>query len=191
MKPESAKLVFNTVNDLFAVLGKALEIEGSGYEIGLKLIREHGNKTVLEVLQILTQKLVPDIASAMSPEQVQQLLQLMDTPENAFECLLTLEEPTPDLLDQISKNVSAFPVGMREVLLPVAKRLPHDPGGRPPMLPSPEERQRIRDEIAKLRAHGVRIGDAQERVAQRTGLKKSMIRRIWQEIMQGEASQKA
>lgn len=171
---------------MFEQLGKALGIEESGYEIGIRVIRMYGSKTVAEVLQLIVGKLLPNLPRENADDLLQRL-DMMATREKAFEILRTLP-PLNEQERDIADELSLIPIRLRETLLEAAKHLPHDHGGRPSKLPSPDECQRIRDEIASLRAHGVRIGDAQKRVAKREGLKASMVRRIWQEVMRSKES---
>lgn len=68
---------------------------------------------------------------------------------------------------------------LRKILSEGAKRLPHARGGRPKLL-SPSQEAQACAEIGELLGRGVRLPDAQERVAQRFKVRPRTIQRAWQ-----------
>jgi hypothetical protein len=107
-----------------------------------------------------------------------------------FQAML-LKEPEPDEfdLDAQVEMIYLFPYTLRkaipEVTHDLAQLFPQDPGGRPPSL-SEKESKEVCQEIGKLFAKGVRLLDAQTRLALRMSQKKRTevsvrtIQRAWQ-----------
>jgi hypothetical protein len=95
--------------------------------------------------------------------------------------LLRLPEPQSEQLEALLDQLSSSLPNLRRLLLPFAKRLPFPAGGRPKKLASPGERQKIRDEIGLLMAKGLTTENAQGQLAQREGVSRRTIQRIWQE----------
>ncbi len=92
-------------------------------------------------------------------------------------------EPTPEQLSATVDAIRLLPYTLREALpkagKEAAKKIPHRPGGRPRGLKEHEYLQVCKD-IGSLLAEGVRLKDAQKRVAQRKGVSLRTVQRVWQ-----------
>ncbi len=94
-----------------------------------------------------------------------------------------LEEPTPEQLRELLKNVRSLPSSLREPLGAYLKRLPRrEGGGRKPKLTTEEERQ-VCAQIGALYSTGVPLRDAFEKVARQFKAKRispRTIKRTWE-----------
>jgi hypothetical protein len=116
-------------------------------------------------------------------------LKQVRTREALHALLLKEPEPEPFVLDARIEAIRLLPYTIRKVLpeamRDLAKTLPHDPGGRPRGLVG-EEPKYVCEEIGKLVARGVRLLDAQTRLALRMSQKKGKevslrtVQRAWQ-----------
>lgn len=183
MTPENQQKILKAIHEVFAEVSNALECKDFGYEDGIRFIRKYGNRTLSELLLDGMKKLLPSgsIDELLKPESLEAYLTAMDTWEKAEAVLLAMPEPDPRALDLIVNTVSAALPSLRQIILPIAKRLPHPPGGRPKKLSDPLKRGAIRDEIGGLLANGVDLRDAQIRLKNREGVSLSTIQRIWRE----------
>lgn len=90
----------------------------------------------------------------------------------------------PDLgpvdLETVLALIRTMPYLLRSQLQGVAKRLPPSPGGRPRGLSS-EESRAVCQQIGTLFGQGVRLPDAQKRMARRHGVSLRTIQRAWRE----------
>jgi hypothetical protein len=153
MKPESAKRIIDAYFDVFE-------------DLSLKTF----NQGLAFVLQGLEERL--------------NSLRSIRTREALLAKLLKEPEPEPFELDAQIEAIHLLPYTIRKVM-PEAMhelkhRLPQDPGGRPRGLNGDEPRQ-VCEEIGKLVARGVRVMDAQNRVAQGKGVSVRTVQRAWQE----------
>lgn len=179
--------IIETASRVFGEACRALELEYHSYEHVIEVVRQtirvYGNKTISAALLEWIAQIVPadyrDVT--IQPENLEQYVSVIDTREKAEALLLTMDEPDHEQLEAILKFIKELLPGLRQVLLPFAKRLPHPAGGRPKVLIDPAKRQHIRDEIGLLLAKGVDLRYAQQRLAdkERVGLRK--IQDIWRE----------
>ena len=92
-------------------------------------------------------------------------------------------EPTSRELGAMVESIRLFPYTLRRVFpdaaKEAAKKLPHQPGGRPKAL-DVDDYPRVCKTIGKLLAEGVKLRDAQQRVALREDVSLRTIQRAWQ-----------
>jgi hypothetical protein len=183
MTPESQRKILDSTSQVFTDVGEALGVQASGYEEGIRFIREYGNKTVFELLLEIFKRAMPVGGGQISltPSNIHGFLEMVDTRERAEAVLSGLPEPDPVQLEVLLKRVSSMLPDLRRVLLPFAKDLPYPAGGRRKKLPDPETRTTVRKEIGLLLADGVPLRMAQARLAQRNDVSLSTIQRIWRE----------
>jgi hypothetical protein len=173
---ESQEKVFKVVSDLADTLGLATYEEAIAWiRLG---IRELGPPFLASLF-----RRVPSLSSTDPPsiERADEFFEAMSTKEKLACLLRDAPEPDPEVLESSLKALKSELTKFREILLPMAKRLPHDPGGRPRLFSDSAERANIRKEIWALRSTGVRLRDAQERIAAREGTSLTTIQRIWRE----------
>ncbi len=94
--------------------------------------------------------------------------------------LTTGPELQPVELETALALIRTVPYLLRSQFQSVAKRLPPSPGGRPRGL-SPEESRAVCQQIGTLFGQGVRLPDAQKRMARRHGVSLRTIQRAWRE----------
>jgi len=187
LEPETQKKILDAGNRFLAEVCEASDSKVKNYEemnefVRLK-IHEYGNKTLSALLLDWVRKQLPSDNNdqLLKPENLELYLTAMDTREKAEALLLDAPEPDPDSLNKTLKALRFLLPSIRQVLLPVAKRLPHYPGGRPRVLVGASKRQAIRDEIASLNAYGFPLKNAQQRVANEEGVGLRTIQNIWRE----------
>jgi hypothetical protein len=103
---------------------------------------------------------------------------------NREELAAFLRTTGPDLgpveLETMLAIIRTVPTLLRNQLQGVAKRLPPSPGGRPRGL-SPEKSRDVCLQVGMLLGQGVRLPDAQKRMAKRYGVSMRTIQRAWRE----------
>src|SRR5437667_5077401 len=158
MRPESAKRIIDAYYDVFD-------------ELSIQTFKQ-GIDLVLAGLE--------DRLRAIRPIRTRE----------GYEAMLLKEpEPEPFALDAQIEAIYLLPYTLRKVIPEAmrdfAKVFPHDPGGRPRALEDGES-QYVCEEIGKLIARGVRLRDAQSRLALRMGGRKGRevslrsVQRAWQ-----------
>jgi hypothetical protein len=89
-------------------------------------------------------------------------------------------EPTSQELEDILYNVEHGAGILRRLFLAfVKKEMPHDPGGRPRKLGTPEERARRVRQVIWFIEKGLGATEALRRVARKENLSLSSMQRIW------------
>ena len=88
-------------------------------------------------------------------------------------------EPTARELSAVVESIRLFPYTLRSAAKEAAKKLPHQPGGRPKAL-EVDDYPKVCKVIGNLLAEGVKLRDAQQRVALREDVSLRTIQRAWQ-----------
>jgi len=162
MKPESAKRIVDAYFDVFD-------------ELSIKTFNQ-GLSLVLEGLE--------DRLNSLRPIRTREgfLAKLLKEPEpEPFE--LEAQVEAIHLLHLLPYTIRKV---MPQTIRDVARVFPQDPGGRPHSLNEKELRY-VCEEIGKLFAQGVRLRDAQDRLARRMSQKKGKdvsirtVQRAWQD----------
>lgn len=157
MKPESAKRIIDAYMDIFEQM--SLQSFKQGFAFVVESFEER--------------------LKALKRVRTREALEAM---------LLKEQEPDSFALDAQVEAIRLLPYTIRkrmpETMREFAQTLPHDPGGRPRSL-NDKESKYVCEEIGKLIAMGVRLRDAQNRLALRmsgkNGKDVSMrtIQRVW------------
>jgi len=179
LNPETRKRILNTVSRVFSEVGKALGSESVDYEEGIRVIQNHGGRTVLELIYEILERTAPEISreQRLAPEMLPAFLDAMDTREKAEAVLSGFPEPDSQKLETILTEVSLFLPSVRRFLLPFAKKLRPPPGGAPRKIPESEE-PNVRAEVAQLFNDGYELRDAKAIVARRRKVSLSTIQRV-------------
>ena len=152
MKKESRDRLLDTYDHAFELLGL------TSFAEGLNLVRKELEKAA-------------------------QTLRMAKTRQGLEAHLAKDPEPSPEQLEATLRGIRLLPYQIRKILpqaaMELTKKLPHDPGGRPSAINS-DETPRICEEIGKLLGQGLKLIDAQRRVAQRQGVRVRTIQRAWQ-----------
>jgi hypothetical protein len=125
-------------------------------------------------LQIL-EPYLPDLSGV----NIDEVFALIDTEKKLGRLLLKLPDLSPEELDRFLLFTKTRLPLLREIMLPRVKALPHYPGGAPRKLSSPEEKQKIVEEIKNLRGPGTKLDVIYARIAQRHDVSASKIKQIW------------
>lgn len=112
-------------------------------------------------------------------EKQVRLLRQMRSRKALEATLFKYPEPKAEELEELLGFLRTFPYQLRRTFPKALKELPHDPGGHPPSFTASECRE-ICSRIGALLAQGVRLKDAQSRLAQQKGVSLRTIQRVWQ-----------
>jgi hypothetical protein len=167
-----AGALYRLCNDLAAPLGRA----SLSYAQFCGLITEHYEKIPWALSEelavglfppnVITDSAVPDFSSVNTEEKLEKLL-------------LTAPEPSQEHLEMTLKAIVGALPHLRSLLIAHGRELPHDRGGAPKKLGSPQEQEKIREEIKRLREPGIKLQVIFKRIADRNGVSASKIKQIW------------
>lgn len=170
---------------------KSLVGYGIGQEAGI--VRQEVCDQLISECEQTCQKMGVDFYQVMTgaPRVVEKLKgyaalfqQFWEHAGNREELAAFLLTTGPDLepteLETVRALIRTLPYLLRGHLQGVAKRFPPSPGGRPPGL-SPEQSRAVCQQIGTLFGQGVRLPDAQKRMARRHGVSLRTIQRAWRE----------
>ena len=158
---------------------------GISYEDAMAAIAPHienQDAFFLRVLSDSTRSIRPpgtDFApAAFSTENLEKI--------NTREKFLTMvgsmpEQAAPEIEGFFNHVMKEVLPSHRGALEKMAEQLPHNPGGRPSMRPSPEACLKICNKISDLHRNGLGKIKAQQRAADEWGLTLRMVQRIWAE----------
>jgi hypothetical protein len=179
LNPENQKKILDTASRVFNDVANALGKVSFSYEDGIRFIRDHGNKTLFELLLEIVTRAMPVVGQKqdLTPEVIPALLDEINTRERAEALLARYPDPAPAELDRYIREVLLFLPSIRKVLIPFAKQLPPAPGGHPRKIPKQDE-PRVRAEIAQLFDDGWPFPAAKKEVARRKHTSLSTIQRI-------------
>jgi hypothetical protein len=179
MNAENQKIILDAVSRLFNALAIALDREACSYEDGICFIRDHGDKTLFELLVAVITRTVPIVGQEqnLTSDSLPIFLDAMDTRKKAEDFLATFPDPDPAKLKAVVRELNSFLPSVRKILTPFAKQLPSDPGGHPRRIPEQEE-PKVREEIAQLFNDGYDFPAAKKEVARRRNASLSTIQRI-------------
>ena len=102
-----------------------------------------------------------------------------DTEAKFEAALLKEDEPDPVELEVLLKEIGNSLPRLGKTLTTRVKRFPHQRGGRPEKISSPEDQLRVIDEIKELRGPGSNLDDLFKRVGRRHGVSGAKIKQIW------------
>jgi hypothetical protein len=106
----------------------------------------------------------PDIFGGQPPSNV---VLAIDTREKLIQLFEQQPEPTPSELKQLLKMINGVLAHYRTTFIEIGKRIPHDPGGRPVLVPEEKIQDAIRKDVQDLINEGLALDDAQMRIAAR------------------------
>jgi hypothetical protein len=176
--------ILSTASRVLTDMGKALGAESPGYEGGVRMLHEYGNKTVFEVIAELLRKVAPVAGSehTLTPDTIQGFVQTMGTRERAELVLSALPEPDPKMLQRLLKEVSRFPSEIRRILDGFTVHLPPPPGGRDRIFKTPAEERRAREEVSRLMTdRGLKFAAAKRKYAREKGISMSSVQRLFRD----------
>jgi len=111
-------------------------------------------------------------------EKLAKVISIMQDRNATRRWLRQSPEIDPVEMERLIKILGKMLFLIRRFAPMIAKRLPHDPGGRP-SVSTAEMQKEICEEISTLHAKGVSIGTACTRLAARYGVSVRSIQRIW------------
>jgi hypothetical protein len=167
-----AGALYRLCNDLAA----PLERDSLTYAELCGLISEHDQKIPWAFVRELVLGVSPPNAARGSDSLD---FSPIDTEEKLEALLLSAPEPTPENLEVCLRVMDGALPLLRNFLITQGKKLPHARGGAPRKLATPQEQEKIREEIKRLREPGIKLGDIYARIAQRYGVSPSKIKQIW------------
>lgn len=182
MKPETQTAILNTATRVFTDMGKALGAESPGYEQGVRVLHEYGNKTVFEVIAELLRKVAPVAGNehTLTPDTIQGFVQAMGTCEKAKLLLSEMPEPNPKMLQWVLKEASRFPSEIRRLLSEFTQQLPQPPGGRKRIFQTPKDEHKARAEVARLTVdESLSFPAAKRRYARQKRISLSSVQRLY------------
>jgi len=176
---ENQRKILDAAARLFSAVANAMDVESFGYEEGIRLLSEHGNRTLFDLMIVIIKRTLPMVGQeqTLSPETMPVFLNAMNTWQKAEEVLASIPDPDPKKLDKILREVDSFLPSVRKILVPFAKQLPPSPGGHPRKIPVDEE-PKVREEVAQWFTNGFSLPRAKEKVARSRGASVSTIQRI-------------
>lgn len=177
MLPNTQRRITAAVYKVWADLAPLLGRESLTHSEGIRLFGQSGLPVSLILQSAVWKAVSPEVV--VTPKFVQQQLTSIGTEEKFEAFLLQLPEPTYETLQKVLTFIKAIVPGVRERLTENAKQLPHDPGGRPKKITSTEERQKVREEVIKLREPGKKLNDIFSVVARRHNVSPSKIKKVW------------
>lgn len=182
LKPETQTAILNTAMRIFTDIGKALGAESPGYEQGVRVLGEYGNKTVFEVVSEFLRKIAPVAGSehTLTSDTIQGFVQAMETREKAEFVLSQLPDPNPKLLQWALKEASRFPSEVRRLLSEFSQQLPQPAGGRNRIFRTPEVERKARAEVTRLMTdEGLNFPAAKRKYARQKGVSLSSVQRLF------------
>jgi hypothetical protein len=176
---ENQRKILDEISRLFGAIGTALDRESCGYEEGISLIREYGNRTLFDLLLVFVERTLPVVGQehTLTAESIPVLLDAMSTRQKAKKILASSPDPDPAKLERILREVHVLLPSIRKILVPFAKQLPPAPGGHPRKFQEQEE-PRVREEVAQLFNAGFSLPAAKKEVARRRRTSLSTIQRV-------------
>jgi hypothetical protein len=167
-----AGAIYRLCNDLAAPLGR----DNLTYTEFCGLVSERYEEIPWSFVRQLARGLFPPNAGRDS-DGVD--LSAVDTEEKLEAFLLNAPEPSPEKLERYLKLMDSALPYLRKLFITHGKKLPHARGGAPKKLATPQEQEKIRKEIKRLREPGIKLGDIYARIALRFGVSASKIKQIW------------
>jgi hypothetical protein len=169
-----AGAIYRVCNDLAA----SLERDSFTYtELG-RFVTEHYENIPWSFLEGLAGGLLPSSEATDSAVYL-AVFSSINTEEKLEAFLLSAPEPAPEKLEMYLKLINHSLPYLRHLFITYGKKLPHDRGGAPRKLGTPEEQKKIREEIKALRGPGTTLTDIFARIAQRHGVSASKIKQVW------------
>ena len=176
MLPSTQRRIAGAIYRLCNDLAAPLERNSLTYAELCGLISEHDEKIPWSFVQELARGAFPPDAAGGSGRPD---LSPIDTEEKLEALLLRAPEPDPEKLEMYLKVMDGALPYLRDAFITQGKKLPHARGGAPRKLGTPQEQEKIREEIKSLREPGIKLGDIYARIAQRYGVSPSKIKQIW------------
>jgi hypothetical protein len=174
-------------------VASARSLSGIWHSLGGVIVRKEACDQLISECEQTCQKLGGDLYEVMkkAPQVVekwkryaplfQQVWNHAGNREELTAFLLPMEsDPKPEELETVLTLIRTVPYLLRGHLQSAAKSLPPSPGGRRREL-SPEQSREICVQIGQLYGLGVRLPDAQKRMAQRYNVSLRTIQRAWQQ----------
>ncbi len=182
MTPESKKRLLRLVDRIWKHF---CDLSGAkNYDASMKALQGHFRR--YPSLSVWAHDIARDsypmpVPDTVQPENLTEIIGLIDNKKKFAAVLSNMpEDVAPKLEAALQWMLKQWLPSMREDMKLTAKQLPqHRRGGRRTKMPSASECRQICNEISKLHKEGVLLGDAQRRVADRTGKSLRMIQRVW------------
>ncbi len=179
MTAENQRKIVEATSRVFNAVSAALGREECGYEEGIRILREYGNRSCFDVFVEIVKRTMPVVGQGqdLTAETIPAFLDAMSTREKAKDFLALFPDMDPTKLDDILYEVNLFLPSIRKVLVPFAKQLPPEPGGHPRKI-SKEDEPKVRAEVAQLYNEGYSLPAAKREVARHRRISLSTIQRI-------------
>jgi hypothetical protein len=185
LEPQTQQQILEAVDQLFGAITEALQSGPKTYEEVFQFVQtkimEYGNRTLSSLLLGLVKKVAPIEGGDedLKPELLAAYVSAIDTREKAEQVLRAMPEPDPRKLATNLNTLRLTLPTIRQVLLPISKRLPPPPGGRPKLEIDPARRQAIKERIGFLLANDMELREAAEQVAQEQDLTVTRVLITW------------
>ena len=153
-----------------------------GYEQGIRVLHEYGNKTIFEVVAELLRKVAPVAISehTLTPDTIQGFVHAMETREKAELLLSEIPDPNPKMFQWMLKEASRFPSEIRRLLSEFTQQLPQPPGGRRRIFQTPKDERKARAEVARLTVdESLSFPAAKRRYARQNRISLSSVQRLY------------
>lgn len=174
--PSTQRRIVEALYRLCNDLAAPLERDSLTYAEFYSLVSEFHDKIPWSLSHAIAAGLFP--ANVPTDSAVPDLSSI-NTEEKLEAHLLSLPEPSPEALELALKVLAGALPYLRELFITQGKKLPHARGGAPRKLDTPQEQEKIRQEIKDLRGPGTKLADIYARIAQRYGVSASKIKQIW------------
>jgi hypothetical protein len=174
--PSTQRRITGAIYRLCSGLAPALERDNLTYGEFVRLVVDFDEKIPWAISGELAADLFPAnvVKDSSAPD-----FSSIDSEEKLEANLLSAPEPSPEALEMALKEIDGALPYLRELLITHGKKLPHDRGGAPRKLGTPQEQEKIREEVKTLRGPGTKLTDIYARIAQRHGVSASKIKQIW------------
>lgn len=161
------------LSELARIVGVPEEQLMSQYDA---IVREGGQAANL--MRMSASEIVP-YSETIELKTTEEIYSRFD-PEEFAKALRPQPEPTPEKVQQMVTLMRDLLPNFKQQLLSKAKKMPrYKHGGRPEEFDTPEKRQKVREEIKKLREPGVKLQQIYQLLAKRHSVSPTTIKRIW------------
>jgi hypothetical protein len=184
LEQETEQKIVNAVYRAWADLAKLLARKSLTHREGVQLFREWygANGIPLTLAKLTGSAVVPPDAwqfvSQITPEQLEEALEIVGTEETFEAFLRSLPEPSPEVRELILGAINMLLPQLRNLVMENAGQLPYNRGGHPKSF-TVEEAHKIREEIKRRRGPTVKLADIFEALAELHGVSETTIKRVW------------
>ncbi len=174
------RTIYRACRDLARVFGR----DSLSYSEMVELARHYFGPSGFSLSSFVSGTIAADVvpleALALA-DRAPGFLSTYDTEEKLETFFIQQPEPNPEELDiylELLDN-ALMKLGMK--LQEKVKQFPRDHGGRPKQLSSPDERQKVIQDVKELRGPGKKLHEIFGHVGSRYGVSASKIKQIWQD----------